>query len=378
MKNENCRRVLVRLNHPYDIIVGSGTLQSVGAITRKALGESSRRIVLISNRKVFGLFAKQILAGRAEHNFKTKVFLLGDGERYKSFRALERALSFLASLGLERSDAIVALGGGVVGDLAGLVAALYMRGIAFIQVPTTLLAQIDASVGGKTGVNLPQGKNLVGAFHQPRAVIIDIESLQTLPKRELTSGWCEAIKQGAVAGRSLFDDTRNVLEDNRSDAQYREQLISLIDAHCCFKASVVAGDEYEAPERTVRASRRILNFGHTVGHALEAVTAYRRFKHGEAVGYGMMVAGEISRRLGLLKNGEFEELRQAIQLCGPLPRADDLEQTAIIRALQGDKKSAGGQMKWVLLQKIGSARVVDAVPPRIVRESIDVVINSKT
>jgi 3-dehydroquinate synthetase len=216
MNNENCERVRVRLKPHYDIIVGSGILKSVGAITRTALGETSRRIVLISNQKVVSLLGKPILAGLAENNFKTKVFLIGDGERHKSFRTLQRALSFLASLGLERSDAIVALGGGVVGDLAGLASALYLRGIALIQVPTTLLAQIDASVGGKTAVNLPQGKNLVGAFHQPRAVIIDTDTLRTLPKRELTSGWCEAIKQGAVGSRSLFGETRCVLEMNFS------------------------------------------------------------------------------------------------------------------------------------------------------------------
>ena len=227
MNNENRKRVRVRLKPDYDIIVGHGILESVDPISRTALGETCRRVVIISNQKVFGLYGRRLGSGLSDTGFHTKVFLLGDGERHKSFRSLQRVLSFLATLGLERSDAVIALGGGVVGDLAGLAAALYMRGIAFIQVPTTLLAQIDASVGGKTAVNLPQGKNLVGAFHQPRAVIIDIETLATLPKRELTSGWCEAIKQSAVASRSLFKETRRVLSNGQHDAKYEEQLESI-------------------------------------------------------------------------------------------------------------------------------------------------------
>src|SRR5207253_9358691 len=192
-----------------------------------------------------------------------------------------QALAFLAEAGLERNGAVVALGGGVVGDLAGFAAATYLRGIAFVQVPTTLLAQIDASVGGKTGVNLPAGKNLVGAFHQPSLVLIDTETLRTLPRRELTSGWCEAVKQGAAGSRKLFDQTCNFLRSSSTDFSlcFKDEksqtkvcpasLNKLIAAHCRFKASIVIRDEREEVTRTDRRSRRILNFGHTTAHALE-------------------------------------------------------------------------------------------------------------
>src|SRR5437764_1592658 len=197
----------------YDIRIGSGVLSEVGKETRGVLGERTQRIALISNETVFKLFGKQTVSGLSAGGFEVSTWLMKDGEQYKSLRSLEQALTFLSRSGIERNDAVVALGGGVVGDLAGFAAATYLRGVAFIQVPTTLLAQIDASVGGKTGVNTRAGKNLVGAFHQPRLVLIDTDTLRTLPPRELTAGWCEAIKQGAVGDRKLFERTRKFLED---------------------------------------------------------------------------------------------------------------------------------------------------------------------
>src|SRR5216110_1943266 len=200
----------------YDIRIGSGVLSEVGKETRGVLGERTQRIALISNETVVKLFGKQTVSGLSAAGFEVSTWLMKDGEQYKSLRSLEQALMFLSRSGIERSDAVVALGGGVVGDLAGFAAASYLRGVAFIQVPTTLLAQIDASVGGKTGVNLPTGKNLVGAFHQPSAVIVDIETLTTLPARELVAGWCETIKQGAVGSRKLFNQTTDFLESFNS------------------------------------------------------------------------------------------------------------------------------------------------------------------
>jgi 3-dehydroquinate synthase len=274
----------------------------------------------------------------------------------------------------------------VVGDVAGFAAALYLRGVAFVQAPTTLLAQIDSSVGGKTGVNTSAGKNLVGAFHQPSAVVVDTATLTTLPRRELTAGWCEAVKQGAVGDRRLFERTKRFLTaearraSNRpagagvteSDAARDEELAHLIAAQCAFKARVVAGDERESPGRNDARSRKILNFGHTVGHALEAVTSYRRFRHGEAVGYGCLAAAEISKRLGLLDPSELESLREAVALAGRLPRAADLDPETIGRALRKDKKAVGGSVRWVLLEGLGRARVVDGreVPARIVLASV--------
>jgi 3-dehydroquinate synthase len=307
---------------------------------------------------------------------------------------------------LERSDAVVALGGGVVGDLAGFAASLHLRGVAFIQVPTTLLAQIDSSVGGKTGVNTSAGKNLVGTFHQPAAVLVDTETLHTLPRRELTAGWCEAIKQGAVGDRRLFERTRKFLagearrraeggrqkksgragassveEQRGAEGAAREveyartrevELARIIAAQCRFKAGIVAGDEREDLGRGDARSRRVLNFGHTVGHALEAVTNYRRFRHGEAVGYGMLAAAEISKRLELLDASELESLRGAVRLAGTLPEASGLDAETIRRALRMDKKAVGGSVRWVLLEALGCARVVDGreVPERVILASI--------
>ncbi|MGH9903659.1 MAG: 3-dehydroquinate synthase, partial [Pyrinomonadaceae bacterium] len=337
----------------------------------------------------FELYGERAAASLRAAGFVVARWLMGDGERHKSLRTAEKSLVFLSEARLERSDAVVALGGGVVGDLAGFAAAVYLRGVPFIQAPTTLLAQIDSSVGGKTGVNMRAGKNLIGAFHHPRAVVIDTGTLRTLPRRELTAGWCEAIKQGAVGDRGLLEQTRRFLVgEAENDEQFEprhersrrgragesrdEQLAELIAAQCAFKARVVAQDEREDVARTDRLSRRILNFGHTVAHALESVTDYRRFRHGEAVGYGMLAAGEISVSLGMLDAGELELLRETIRLAGRLPRADDLDEGTIIDAIRTDKKSVGGHVQWVLLKRLGKARVIGGkeIAPRTVRAAL--------
>jgi len=352
-------------------------LSELGPEARACVGPRARRIAVISNRTIFDLFGKQVNKSLRCADFIPASWLMKDGERFKSLRSLERALAFLSEARLERTDAIVALGGGVVGDLAGFAAATYLRGLAFIQVPTTLLAQIDASVGGKTAVNLPAGKNLVGAFHQPKLVLIDTETLRTLPPRELTAGWCEAVKQGAAGDRKLFDRTVRLLSSRDFSLYFHEkksqtEVCATIAAHCRFKASIVAGDEREEIGRNDRRSRRILNFGHTTAHALESLTGYRRFRHGEAVGYGMLVAGEISKHLGMLAPRELELLREAVALCGPLPRADDLATDQIVRAMANDKKSVAGDTKWVLLERIGRARIVDGreISARVLRASL--------
>ena len=367
--------------YEYEIRIQRGLLRRLGGEARRCLSRTARRVAIISSARVFDLYGAQAIESLRSKNFVVSHWLMGEGERFKTLRALDQALSFLSEAGLERSDAVIALGGGVVGDLVGFAAAVYLRGIALIQLPTTLLAQIDSSVGGKTGVNLVSGKNLVGAFHQPRAVIIDTQTLSTLPKRELTAGWCEAVKNGAAGSRKLFLQTTSFLQ--RVDLSRRQfqspQLETLIAAQCAFKASIVAGDEREAIDRTDRRSRRLLNFGHTVAHALEAVTRYRRFRHGEAVGYGMLVAGELSKTLGLLEGSELELLRGAVHLCGPLPAAGDLDQRAIVDFVRRDKKSLDGQVQWVLLKRIGRACMVKGeVTPRLLSASLRAVLPKGT
>jgi 3-dehydroquinate synthase len=368
--------------HEYEIKIERGLLRRLGSEARRCLGRTARNVAIISNARVFDLYGAQAIESLRSKNFVVSHWLMGEGERFKSLRALDQALAFLSEAGLERSDAVIALGGGVVGDLAGFAAAVFLRGIALIQVPTTLLAQIDSSVGGKTGVNLASGKNLVGAFHQPRAVIIDTQTLSTLPKRELTAGWCEAVKNGAAGSRKLFLQTTSFLRQLDSIQQQFQspQLETLIAAQSAFKASIVAGDEREAMDRTGLRSRRILNFGHTVAHALEAGTRYRRFRHGEAVGYGMLVAGELSKTLGLLEVPELELLSGAVGLCGPLPAAGDLDQRAIAELVRRDKKSLDGQVQWVLLERIGRARIVNGreVTPRLLQASLGAVLRRET
>lgn len=371
------QRVRVRLKarqQDYEIITGQGKLSALGEAARNALSSHASRAVIISNPKVFKLYGRPASDSLSSAGLQVSHWLMPDGERHKSFSTLEHALSFFASSRLERTDAVVALGGGVVGDLAGFASAIYLRGTPFIQVPTTLLAQIDSSVGGKTAVNYAHAKNIVGAFHQPRLVVIDTETLRTLPRRELTAGLCECVKQGAAGDLRLFRRTLEFLEEEWTGARLEpsERLEKLIAAQVSFKAAIVAGDEREEAARTDYRSRRILNFGHTTAHALEAVTNYRRFRHGEAVGYGMLVAGEISKGLGMLSRSELESLRAAVKLCGRLPRASDIDTTRLTHLLARDKKSVGGHVRWVLLERLGRARLVDEreITPQLIRASL--------
>jgi 3-dehydroquinate synthase len=363
----------------YDIQIGAGLLKDLGPAVRNKVGRTARSVAVISNKTVFNLYGKSAADSLRSAGFTVKHYLVGDGERQKSFPSLERVVAFLAENGLQRNDVVVALGGGVVGDLAGFAAAVYLRGVPLVQVPTTLLAQIDSSVGGKTGINLPSGKNLVGAFHQPTLVLIDPNTLRTLPRRELTSGFCEMVKQGAVGSRKLFDQTESLMRRGGTDfslclsrRESQSEVCETLAAHCRFKASIVTGDEREDVSRTDRRSRRILNFGHTTAHALEKVTNYRHFRHGEAVGYGILVAGELSKSLGMLPSRELELLRQAVALCGALPRADDLAATQIIKAMTADKKVVEGKLKWVLLERIGKPRIVDSaeIKPSVLRTAL--------
>ena len=370
------RRVVVRTKErarEYEIRIGQGLRAEVGHVARGCLGNRAQRIAIISNKRVFSLYGSAVVKSLRAGGFTVVPWSIGDGERFKSIETVERVLRFFSESGLERSDCVVALGGGVVGDVAGFAAAIYLRGVPFIQIPTTLLAQVDSSVGGKTGVNLDGVKNLVGSFHQPAAVISDIETLKTLPARELVAGWCECVKQGAVSSRKLFEKTTEFLQTSRpQDVLNSSRLEELIASHCSFKASIVAADQREDPDRSDQRSRRILNFGHTIAHALEAVTDYRRFRHGEAVGQGMLVAGELSKNLGLLDQTELELLTRAVRLCGPLPSARDLDERAVVSAIAHDKKRTAGRVQWVLLQRIGRPRIVDGkeISSTLLRKSV--------
>jgi 3-dehydroquinate synthase len=350
--------------HRLDISLNQQARKSeinIAAGIRRNLGQllpvkAPRRVGIVSNERVFSLYGREVRRSLKSAGFRVHEWLMPEGERYKSFRSLEKAVMFLSENRFERDDLVLALGGGVVGDLAGFAAAIYLRGLPLVQAPTTLLSQIDSSVGGKTGINLATGKNLVGAFHQPSSVFIDTETLVSLPPRELVSGCCEMVKQGLVANELLLKMTVECLQKRDLLSPEFENLIA---AQCGFKASIVANDERESTSRTDTRSRKVLNFGHTTAHALETITHYRYFRHGEAVGYGMLVAGELSRNLGLIDSGDLESLREAVRLCGSLPRADHLDTNQITGALKHDKKRVGGQINWVLLEGIGRPRIVE-------------------
>jgi 3-dehydroquinate synthase len=357
------RTVRVALDQrSYDIAIAGGALARTGEIARSALGARTRRIALISNPKVHAHYGRLVEKGLKRAGFDLLTHLIGDGERAKSLRTAERAWTFLIANRFERGDAIVALGGGVVGDLAGFVAATFLRGVNYLQIPTTLLAQIDSSVGGKTAINHALGKNLIGAFHQPRAVVIDPGVLRSLPARELRAGLYEAIKYGVIRDRALAA----FIQDNLDRIfALDDDVMSRVIARCCeIKAEVVAADEREA------GLRRILNFGHTVGHALEAVTAYRRLKHGEAVGYGMKCASMIAEKVGIIPLADAEAIRLGVDELGRLPRIDDLKTQDVIAAMARDKKVAQGKLPLILPTTIGSVVARDDIAPALIRAAV--------
>ena len=349
----------------YSITIGRGSLAQSGLWATRSLGRTAR-VLIVSNRKVFGLFGATVEASLKKSGFETYIHLIGDGERFKNLRTLETALRTLSERGFTRTDAVLALGGGVVGDLAGFAASIHLRGIGLLQIPTTLLSMIDSSVGGKTGINTPFGKNLVGSFYQPDGVLIDVDSLKTLPRRELTAGFCEAIKQGAISGKALFSKTAGFLEtfkaaDLRNVEKYEllaEELAALIGDQISFKAKIVQNDESESIGNVSSRSRKILNFGHTFAHALEKVTDYRYFKHGEAVGYGIMFAAELSKKLELLVQNEVNSLNDVVRRAGNLPAIGSIDQSDILASFKHDKKRVGNSLHWVLLRGIGKPVIV--------------------
>ena len=353
--------------HKYEISVGSQLLPKTGDFARQCLNPNARRVAVVSNRKVFGLYGEVVTNSLRAAGFEVAVFLMPDGERFKNLRVMERVLAFFSENKLNRSDAVIALGGGVVGDLAGFAAAIFQRGLDFLQIPTTLLAQIDSSVGGKTAVNSGFGKNMTGAFHQPRGVLVDVATLQTLARRELIAGFCEAVKHGAIGDVELLKATGEFLREfptkkfsaHFDRADFNERLQNLIAANIAFKTRIVVGDSREDHARNDAKSRKILNFGHTVGHALEKITDYKRFKHGEAVGLGMKVAGNLSKRLGKINQLELKLFYDVLQSVGKLPNAADIKPESLFAAFSHDKKTTGDSFKWILLDGIGQAVIVD-------------------
>ena len=336
---------------PYDVVVGRGLLSQAGArIAPFARG----RTVIISDETVAAIHGPALMASLETAGLRARLLSVPAGEASKSFAELERVIDRMLAFGLDRSDVVVALGGGVVGDLAGLAAALFMRGIDFVQVPTTLLAQVDSSVGGKTAIDTPRGKNLVGAFHQPRLVLADIDVLATLPERQLRSGWAEVLKHGLICDPAFFDWLAS--DGSVGAAGDKVALERAVIRSVEIKSAIVGEDEREAGRRA------LLNLGHTFGHALEAALGFdeEALTHGEAVALGCALAFRFSADQGLCPASEAERAEAAIAAAGlptRLAQAGSFNAAELVKAMAGDKKAEGGRLTLILAHGIGQAFV---------------------
>ncbi len=346
----------------YPIRIGSGLLAAIGNdILQRKVG---KRYGIISDEHVAGLYGEEILQSFKKVGLEAELITFPRGEASKNLQTIGKLASMLARHGFDRGDALVALGGGVTGDITGFLASVYMRGIPFVQVPTTMLAQVDSSVGGKTGVDIPEGKNLVGTFYQPRVVYIDTDVLATLPLEELTGGLAEVIKYGVIHDAAFFAFLRDHQEEIFAlDAVVIPQLI----ARCCeIKAWVVARDEREG------GLRRILNFGHTIGHAVEAASDFSII-HGAAVGIGMCAAADLAVRSACLSSAAADEICQLVESFGlPVTIPSELDRDVIRKFLLTDKKAVGGQVFYVLPEAIGKVTITDKVRC----EDVDAVLGS--
>jgi len=329
--------------HPYDIHIGPELLDRLAEFVRPL---RPSRLLIVTDARVGPFYAARAQSALLSLA-PVAVFELAGGETGKDMRAVEAVLDALLANGADRKSVVIALGGGVVGDIAGFAAAIYMRGIRFVQVPTTLLAQVDSSVGGKTGVNHPRGKNLIGAFHQPEAVVADTYTLRTLPPRELSAGLAEVLKHGLLADADYFAQVTDDLP--RLLACDEQALTEAIARSCQIKAAIVARDEKESGERA------LLNLGHTFGHAIEALTGYERWLHGEAVGCGMCLAADLSQRLGLISRGDVETIERAVAAARLPTRIDGLSRAAALESMRGDKKAEAGEIRFIVLERIGRA-----------------------
>jgi 3-dehydroquinate synthase len=343
----------------YPVFVGYGVLDKLGGKMKKAA--LSGTAAIISDENVFSLYGSKVEEILKDAGFAVGSFVVPPGEETKNIDFTIRIHDFLVAHRVERDDIIIALGGGMVGDLAGFVAATFLRGVPWIQVPTSLIAMVDASIGGKVGVNHPEGKNLIGAFYQPNLVLADPQTLTTLPQRELTSGWAEVVKHGLILDKEYFEFLESNV--NRLTKLEPEMITQAIARSAAIKAQVVSQDEKEKAGK-----RTILNYGHTIAHGLEATTQYKRFLHGEAVAIGMMGAAKLSQRLSLLPSAAVERQQALLEKFG-LPASFRTERSklklslaGITRAMELDKKVRGKAIRWVLLQGIGKAVVCSDVP----------------
>jgi len=341
----------------YRIIVESGAVATVGAHLRE-LGVGSRA-ALVSDAAIGSLYGKTVVRSLEGAGFSVALVEVPEGEAAKTLAVAGQCWNELLALGLDRTSTVLALGGGAVGDVAGFVAATYMRGVNFVQVPTTVLAQVDASIGGKTAIDHPNAKNLIGAFHQPRLVLVDPAVVRSLPEREYRSGVAEIVKHGIVLDADYFAEVeRDAAALCARDLPVVERIIG---GSCRLKASVVERDERESE------LRHVLNYGHTIGHALEAATGYARFAHGEAVALGIVAEARLARRLGLASEDTVARQERLLHAVGLPVKAEAIDTDAVVAAIGRDKKARDGRVPFVLAPRIGAFRLVFDVPAADIR-----------
>ena len=344
----------------YDAVIDHGALAHSGDLLRGLVGTADP-VFIVTVAPVRRRWGKTLTTSLRNHGFKFHVIEMPDGERFKRIATLERLCEDLLRLGADRKSVVLALGGGVVGDVGGMLASVYMRGVRLVQVPTTVQAQLDAAIGGKTGVNLRAGKNLVGTFYQPRLVLIDPATLETLPMREFRAGMVEALKAGIIGNAELFARLEQCsMKELRADGELTAWAIA---ESVRLKAQVVSADEREGD------LRRVLNLGHTLGHAFEAATGYKHFLHGEAVAWGMWAAARISLEMNCCQASVYERIVAAILNWGKLPSVT-LQVSKALRLLQSDKKTERGVVNFVLPKEIGKVEIVKNVPQEVIAAAL--------
>ena len=354
----------------YDIEIESGSLPRAGSFVRRCVGKKPSKAAIITTETVAGLYLKTVRESMTSAGFDVTEVVVPDGEEYKTLETYTTIMTELIEARFERRSVVVPLGGGVIGDTAGFVAATLLRGVPFVQIPTTIVAQADSSIGGKVAVNHPLGKNLIGCFYQPRGVLIDTQVLKTLKPREVVSGMGEAAKHAVIRDEEFF----TFLEEH-SDAIMRFEAPDAVMErfavwNCRIKAAVVAADERES------GIRAILNYGHTVGHALEAVTGFSRFTHGEAVILGMIAAGRIAVVKGLMADSDFQRQNRLLGSIGINASFDGISIPGILDAMSLDKKVIGGRIRFILPDRIGSVRIHDDVTEEEIKDAIEYLINT--
>ncbi len=351
MKKESSTIKINLATNPYEVRVGSHILYSIGEELLNLGITQGTKILVVSNTDVSTPYSVSFLKSLKDAGFLAKLLVVNAGEQQKTMHTISLIHDAAYEHQLERNSLIIALGGGVIGDMAGFAAATWLRGISFVQVPTTLLAMVDASVGGKTGVNHPNGKNLIGSFHQPKLVLIDINTLNTLPQREFCAGMAEVIKYGVIGDPQLFESLEGIAHLNNFKSLGESMVLEIIMNSIKTKASIVEKDEKET------GIRAVLNYGHTFGHVVENLTGYGHWLHGEAVSIGMIAVGQLSVEKGIWSSNEATRQKNLLRKAGLPVKWPELDHNSVIRSLQGDKKVSAGKLRFVIPSEIGKVHI---------------------